>query len=160
MEIKVRRREKPAAVSKNLTVRKDRPVQLPKSKQDGCRRKEKSEEIGQKPARISENDAKRSKIVENKAKTKKPKPRKSVPKGPEKSPKEKLNEVAGSKPLKTTPPKKMTGKKKPDDLTPEQRAQLEQPLRKVASPATKEAQEPRDTTDADLEKLKAFFGKR
>ena len=55
----------------------------------------------------------------------------------------------------------MTGKKKDtDDLTPEQRAQLEQPLRKVASPATKEAQEPRDTTDADLEKLKAFFGKR
>ena len=48
----------------------------------------------------------------------------------------------------------MTGKKKPDDLTPEQRAQLEQPLRKVASPATKEAQEPRDTTDADEQRSK------
>ena len=53
----------------------------------------------------------------------------------------------------------MTGKKKPDDLTPQQRAQLEQPLKKVASHATKEAQKPRDSTDADLETLKAFFGK-
>lgn len=93
-------------------------------------------------------------------KSKKTKARKSVPKGPEKSPKEKLNEVAGSKPLKTTPPKKMSGKKKTDELTPERRAQLEQPLKKVASPAAKEAQAPRDSTDADLEKLKAFFGKR
>ena len=86
--------------------------------------------------------------------------RKSVPKSPEKSPKEKLNEVAGSKPLKAAPPKKMTGKKKPDDLTPEQRAQLNQPLKKVASPAAKETQAPRESTDADLEKLKAFFGKK
>ena len=54
----------------------------------------------------------------------------------------------------------MTGKKKTDELTPERRAQLEQPLKKVASPAAKEAQAPRDSTDADLEKLKAFFGKR
>ena len=61
---------------------------------------------------------------------------------------------------KTIPAKKMNGKKKPDDLTHQQRAQLEQPLKKVASPATKEAQKPRDSTDADLEKLKAFFGKK
>ncbi|MDG1656896.1 MAG: hypothetical protein P8H60_07010, partial [Schleiferiaceae bacterium] len=81
------------------------------------------------------------------------------PKKPVKSPAEKVEEVIASKPLKTVPPKKMTGKKKDKELTPEQRTQLEQPLRKVASPATKEAQEPRDTTDADLEKLKAFFGK-
>ena len=85
--------------------------------------------------------------------------RKSVPKSPEKSPKEKLNEVAGSKPLTTAPPKKMTGKKKPDDLTPQRRGQLEQPLKKGASSAAKEEQAPRESTDADLEKLKAFFGK-
>ncbi|MDA9199394.1 hypothetical protein N9O59_05050, partial [Schleiferiaceae bacterium] len=99
------------------------------------------------------------KIEEKLTKTKKAKARKSAPKTPVKSPAEKVEEVVASKPLKTVPPKKMTGKKKDKELTPEQRAQLEQPLRKVASPATKEAQETRDTTDADLEKLKAFFGK-
>ena len=132
----------------------------PKSKQEAVAEKKKAKKSGKNSPNTAKTTQKEGKIVENKAKAKKPKPRKSVPKGPEKSPKEKLNEVAGSKPLKTTPPKKMTGKKKPDDLTPERRAQLEQPLKKVASPATKEAQAPRDTTDADLEKLKAFFGKR
>jgi len=86
--------------------------------------------------------------------------RKSVPKSPEKPPKEKLNEVADSKPLKTAPPKEMTGEKKPADLTPQRRAQLDQPVKKAASPATKETQAPRESTNADLEKLKAFFGKK
>jgi DNA mismatch repair protein MutS2 len=120
----------------------------PKSKQEAAAEKKKAKKSGKNSQKTSKTALKKPKNIKNKAKT------------PEKSPKEKLNEVADSKPLKTIPAKKMTGKKKPDDLTPQQRAQLEQPLKKVASPATKEAQKPRDSTDADLEKLKAFFGKK
>ena len=132
----------------------------PKSKQEVVAEKKKAKKSIKKSEKRAKTTQKGSKIAENKAKPKNTKTRKSVPKSPEKSPKEKLNEVVSSKPLKAAPPKKMTGKKKPDDLTPEQRAQLNQSVKKVASPATKETQAPRESTDADLEKLKAFFGKK
>ena len=131
----------------------------PKSKQEVVAEKKKAKKSTKKSQKTAKKPQKESKIAENATKPKNTKARKSVPKSPEKSPKEKLNEVAGSKPLKAAPTKKMTGKKKSDDLTPEQRAQLNQPLKKVASPAAKETQAPRESTDADLEKLKAFFGK-
>ena len=131
----------------------------PKSKQQVVAEKKKAKKSIKKSQKTAKTTQIEPKSAKNKAKSKNTKVRKSVPKSPEKSPKEKLNEVSGSKPLKTAPPKKMTGKKKPDDLTPQRRAQLEQPLKKVASSAAKEEQAPRESTDADLEKLKAFFGK-
>jgi hypothetical protein len=131
----------------------------PKSKQEVSAEKKKAKKSGKSNQKTLKTAQKQPKNIEITGKPKSAKGLKSVAKSPEKSPKEKLNEVADSKPLKTTPPKKMSGKKEPDELTPERRAQLEQPLKKVASPAAKEAQKPRDSTDADLEKLKAFFGK-
>ncbi|MDA8566247.1 hypothetical protein N9K89_01800, partial [Schleiferiaceae bacterium] len=82
--------------------------------------------------------------------------RKSVVKT--KSTKEKLAEASKGTPLKQAQPKKSTGKKK-EELTPEQKAQLAKPINKVSS-AKAAKEEPRKTTDADLEKLKAFFGKK
>lgn len=61
-------------------------------------------------------------------------------------------------PLKQVPIKKATGRKQ-DDLTAEQRAQLNAPLRKVGSSKSND-EGPKEATDADLEKLKAFFGKK
>jgi hypothetical protein len=81
-----------------------------------------------------------------------------VPKA--KSTKEKLEEASKGTPLKQAPAKKSSGKKK-EELTPEQKAQLAEPVRKVGSPKAKAAkEESKETTDADLEKLKAFFGKK
>jgi hypothetical protein len=55
--------------------------------------------------------------------------------------------------------KKSSGKT-PQQLTEEQQRQLQTPVKKVPSPSQKkEADKDRPTTDADLEKLKAFFGK-
>ena len=136
-----------------------KPVVL-KSKKETAAEKKKAKKSVKNTQNADKTDQKTLKNVEKVPKTQKPKMRKSVPKAPEKSPKEKLEEVVSSKPLKTEQPKKMTGKKKADELTPEQRDQLDGPLKKVASPASKQAQAPRDTTDADLEKLKAFFGKK
>jgi len=152
---------------KEPDIPKETAPDTPKSKQDSAAEKKKAKKSVKNDPKLSESAQKKTKKPQNSlkaeeklTKTRKAKAHKSAPKKPVKSPAEKVEEVIASKPLKTVPPKKMTGKKKDKELTPEQRTQLEQPLRKVASPATKEAQEPRDTTDADLEKLKAFFGKR
>ena len=106
---------------------------------------------------------KKGEKVEPKAKKKRP--RKSKPKPPQSekplSSEEKMAQVADGALLKKPAPKKAGGKKA--ELTPEQKAQLAKPVRKVGSPkakAEKTEGEKKDATDADLEKLKAFFGKK
>ena len=84
------------------------------------------------------------------------------PANPQKTSKEKLDEVASSTPLKKEPVKKSTGVAKPS-LTTEQQYQVTPPVRKVGSEKAKAEQteeEKKAATDADLEKLKAFFGKK
>ena len=123
--------------------------------------KTKSEEIAEK-----KKAKKSAKTVEKETKTGKKEPKQAKNKRKRKSvakaitTKEKLKEASKGTPLKQAQPKKSTGKKK-EELTPEQKAQIAEPVGKLNSPiakATKE--EPRKTTDADLEKLKAFFGKK
>lgn len=123
--------------------------------------KTKSEEIAEK-----KKAKKSAKTVEKETKTGKKEPKQPKNKRKRKSvakaitTKEKLKEASKGTPLKQAQPKKSTGKKK-EELTPEQKAQIAEPVGKLNSPiakATKE--EPRKTTDADLEKLKAFFGKK
>ena len=84
------------------------------------------------------------------------------PANPQKTSKEKLDEIASSTPLKKEPVKKSTGVAKPS-LTTEQQYQATPPVRKVGSEKAKAEQteeEKKAATDADLEKLKAFFGKK
>ena len=84
------------------------------------------------------------------------------PADPPKTSKEKLDEVARSAPLKKELIKKSTGVAK-SALTPEQQYQVTPPVRKVGSEKAKAEQteeEKKAATDADLEKLKAFFGKK
>ena len=84
------------------------------------------------------------------------------PANPQKTSKEKLDEIASSTPLKKEPVKKSTGVAKPS-LTTEQQYQVTPPVRKVGSEKAKAEQteeEKKAATDADLEKLKAFFGKK
>ena len=123
--------------------------------------KTKSEEIAEK-----KKAKKSAKTVGKETKTGKKEPKQAKNKRKRKSvakaitTKEKLKEASKGTPLKQAQPKKSTGKKK-EELTPEQKAQIAEPVGKLNSPiakATKE--EPRKTTDADLEKLKAFFGKK
>ncbi|MEL0334978.1 MAG: hypothetical protein VW980_04210, partial [Flavobacteriales bacterium] len=85
------------------------------------------------------------------------KPRERTKTGKPKTTQEKLQEVQKAAPLKQAPTKKSSGKSD-QKLTPEQAAQLNAPVRKVGSPKAK-AEEPKEATDADLEKLKAFFKK-
>jgi DNA mismatch repair protein MutS2 len=121
--------------------------------------KTKSEEIAEKKKakKSVKNTEKEDKKDKNEAKqSKNQRKRKSVVKT--KSTKEKLAEASKGTPLKQAQPKKSTGKKK-EELTPEQKAQLAKPINKVSS-AKAAKEEPRKTTDADLEKLKAFFGKK
>ena len=121
--------------------------------------KTKSEEIAEKKKakKSVKNTEKEGKKDKNEAKqSKNQRKRKSVVKT--KSTKEKLAEASKGTPLKQAQPKKSTGKKK-EELTPEQKAQLAKPINKVSS-AKAAKEEPRKTTDADLEKLKAFFGKK
>ena len=123
--------------------------------------KTKSEEIAEKKKakksnKTTENEKKTGK---NEAKTsKKQRKRKSVVSA--KSTKEKLNEASKGTPLKQAPVKKASGKKNAN-LSLEQKAQLAEPISELRSPKAKAAkEEPRETTDTDLEKLKAFFGKK
>lgn len=125
---------------------------VPKSKAEEVAEKKKAKKSAKKPQNNSKSTENNSKSSKN------PRKRKSVPKA--KSTKEKLEEASKGTPLKQAPAKKSSGKKK-EELTPEQKAQLAEPVRKVSSPKAKAAkEEPRETTDADLEKLKAFFGKK
>ena len=121
--------------------------------------KTKSEEIAEK-----KKAKKSAKAVEKETKTVKKEPKQSKNQRKRKSvakaitTKEKLKEASEGTPLKQAQPKKSTGKKK-EELTPEQKAQIAEPINKVSSAKTTK-EEPRKTTDADLEKLKAFFGKK
>jgi DNA mismatch repair protein MutS2 len=106
----------------------------------------KSAKSGQNQPKKAENAPKTTKKPRKRTKTEKPK-----------TTQEKLQEVQKAAPLKQAPTKKSSGKSD-QKLTPEQAAQLNAPVRKVGSPKAK-AEEPKEATDADLEKLKAFFKK-
>jgi len=106
----------------------------------------KSVKSGQNQSKKTENTPKTIKKPRKRTKTEKPK-----------TTQEKLQEVQKAAPLKQTPTKKSSGKSD-QKLTPEQAAQVNAPVRKVGSPKAK-AEEPKEATDADLEKLKAFFKK-
>ena len=128
--------------------------------------KTKEEERAEKKlAKKSINTSKKTQKVDkdtkkDSKKTKKPIAKKST--DPQKTSKEKLDEVASSTPLKKEPVKKSTGVAKPS-LTTEQQYQVTPPVRKAGSEKAKAEQteeEKKAATDADLEKLKAFFGKK
>ena len=128
--------------------------------------KTKEEERAEKKlAKKSIKTSKKTQKVDNDTKkdskkTKKPIAKKST--DPQKTSKEKLDEVASSTPLKKEPVKKSTGVAKPS-LTTEQQYQVTPPLRKAGSEKAKAEQteeEKKAATDADLEKLKAFFDKK
>jgi hypothetical protein len=106
----------------------------------------KSANSGQNQSKKTKNTPKSTKNTRKRTKTEKPK-----------TTQEKLQEVQKAAPLKQAPTKKSSGKSD-QKLTPEQAAQLNAPVRKVGSPKAK-AEEPKEATDADLEKLKAFFKK-
>jgi len=112
--------------------------------------KSKAEETAEK-----KNAKKSAKSGQNQSK----KPRKRTKTEKPKTTQEKLQEVQKAAPLKQAPTKKSSGKSD-QKLTPEQAAQLNAPVRKVGSPKAKaKAEEPQEATDADLEKLRAFFKK-
>ena len=121
--------------------------------------KSKSEETAEKKnaKKSTKSVQNQSKKTENTSKSVK-KPRKRTKTEKPKSTQEKLAEVQQAAPLKQAPTKKSSGKNT-DTLTPEQKAQLNAPVRKVGSPKSQH-EAPKEATDADLEKLKAFFGKK
>ena len=125
----------PAATKKNKT-----------EKASENKNAKKSAKSGQNQSKKTENTPKSTK-----------KPRKRTKIENPKTTQEKLQEVQKAAPLKQAPTKKSSGKSD-QKLTPEQAAQLNAPVRKVGSPKAK-AEEPQEATDADLEKLKAFFKK-
>ena len=141
-------------------------VQEPVKKEDAIEAapdKPKTKEELAREKKAAKQAVKKGVKVEPKAKKKRP--RKSKPKQPQSekslSSKEKMAQVAEGAPLKKPAPTKAGGKKA--ELTPEQKAQLAKPVRKVGSPkakAEKTEDEKKEATDADLEKLKAFFGKK
>ena len=128
--------------------------------------KTKEEERAEKKlAKKSTKTSKKTQNVDKNTKKDSKKTQKEIsekPADPQKTSKEKLDEVASSTPLKKEPVKKSTGVAKPS-LTTEQQYQVTPPVRKVGSEKAKAEQteeEKKAATDADLEKLKAFFGKK
>ena len=128
--------------------------------------KTKEEERAEKKlAKKSTKTSKKTQKVDKDTKKDSKKTQKEIsekPENPQKTSKEKLDEVASSTPLKKEPVKKSTGVAKPS-LTTEQQYQVTPPVRKVGSEKAKAEQteeEKKAATDADLEKLKAFFGKK
>ena len=128
--------------------------------------KTKEEERAEKKlAKKSTKTSKKTQKVDKDTKKDSKKTQKEIsekPANPQKTSKEKLDEVASSTPLKKEPVKKSTGVAKPS-LTAEQQYQVTPPVRKVGSEKAKAEQteeEKKAATDADLEKLKAFFGKK
>ena len=113
-----------------------------------------NKKIAKKSSKSEQKDPKQSEKTQKQVQ----KPRKRVKADKAKTTQEKLQEVQKAAPLKQAPIKKATGRKQ-DDLTAEQRAQLNAPLRKVGSSKSND-EAPKEATDADLEKLKAFFGKK
>ena len=169
-------------VEEKAVVEKSREEQLREKKQ--AKKSSKQAGSGQKQAKTPRNNAKTAENAGNPAGgSKTPKRRKKSVVKPkeggskarvtgketakarvpqkEKSATEKMEEVSAGKPMVKAPVTKSTGKKA-TELTPEQKAQLAQPPRKIGSPKAKAQQteeEKKEATDADLEKLKAFFGK-
>ena len=125
--------------------------------------KTKEEERAEK--KTAKKSVKQSKKTQNTGKKDQKSSKKTVFQKPAVAPKtakEKLDEVAQSAPLKKNPVKKSTGVAKPV-LTPEQQYQTATPVRKAGSEKAKaeqSAEEKKVATDADLEKLKAFFDKK
>ena len=137
-----------------------------KNEADEAAPKTKEEERAEKKlAKKSTKTSKKTQKVDKNTKKDSKKTQKEIsekPANPQKTSKEKLDEIASSTPLKKEPVKKSTGVAKPS-LTTEQQYQVTPPVRKVGSEKAKAEQteeEKKAATDADLEKLKAFFGKK
>jgi len=138
-------------------VKNEAAEAAPKTKEEERAEKKlakKSTKTSKKTQKVDKNTKKDSKKTQKEISEK--------PADPQKTSKEKLDEVASSTPLKKEPVKKSTGVAKPS-LTTEQQYQVTPPVRKVGSEKAKAEQteeEKKAATDADLEKLKAFFGKK
>ena len=138
-------------------VKNEAAEAAPKTKEEERAEKKlakKSTKTSKKTQKVDKNTKKDSKKTQKEISEK--------PADPQKTSKEKLDEVASSTPLKKEPVKKSTGVAKPS-LTAEQQYQVTPPVRKVGSEKAKAEQteeEKKAATDADLEKLKAFFGKK
>ena len=133
----------------------------PKTPQEKRNEKKQAKRAVKEGKEVSSAPSKKARPRKSKQKTAKPAPKEVIVQEKELSTEEKLAQIASSAPLKSAPPKKAKGKKAP--LTEEQKAQLAKPVRKVGSPKAKEEateDAKKEATDADLEKLKAFFGKR
>ena len=138
-------------------VKNEAAEAAPKTKEEERAEKKlakKSTKTSKKTQKVDKNTKKDSKKTQKEISEK--------PTNPQKTSKEKLDEIASSTPLKKEPVKKSTGVAKPS-LTTEQQYQVTPPVRKVGSEKAKAEQteeEKKAATDADLEKLKAFFGKK
>ena len=138
-------------------VKNEAAEAAPKTKEEDRAEKKlakKSTKTSKKTQKVDKNTKKDSKKTQKEISEK--------PANPQKTSKEKLDEIASSTPLKKEPVKKSTGVAKPS-LTAEQQYQVTPPVRKVGSEKAKAEQteeEKKAATDADLEKLKAFFGKK
>ena len=138
-------------------VKNEAAEAAPKTKEEERAEKKlakKSTKTSKKTQKVDKNTKKDSKKTQKEISEK--------PTNPQKTSKEKLDEIASSTPLKKEPVKKSTGVAKPS-LTTEQQYQATPPVRKVGSEKAKAEQteeEKKAATDADLEKLKAFFGKK
>jgi len=133
----------------------------PKTPQEKRNEKKQAKRAVKEGKEVSSAPSKKARPRKSKPKTAKPAPKEVIVQEKELSTEEKLAQIASSAPLKSAPPKKAKGKKAP--LTEEQKAQLAKPVRKVGSPKAKEEateDAKKEATDADLEKLKAFFGKK
>ena len=133
----------------------------PKTPQEKRNEKKQAKRAVKEGKEVSSAPSKKVRPRKSKPKTAKPAPKEVIVQEKELSTEEKLVQIASSAPLKSVPPKKAKGKKAP--LTDEQKAQLAKPVRKVGSPKAKEEateDAKKEATDADLEKLKAFFGKK
>ena len=138
-------------------VKNEAAEAAPKTKEEERAEKKlakKSTKTSKKTQKVDKNTKKDSKKTQKEISEK--------PANPQKTSKEKLDEIASSTPLKKEPVKKSTGVAKPS-LTTEQQYQVTRPVRKVGSEKAKAEQteeEKKAATDADLEKLKTFFGKK
>ena len=138
-------------------VKNEAAEAAPKTKEEERAEKKlakKSTKTSKKTQKVDKNTKKDSKKTQKEISEK--------PANPQKTSKEKLDEIASSTPLKKEPVKKSTGVAKPS-LTTKQQYQATPPVRKVGSEKAKAEQteeEKKAATDADLEKLKAFFGKK
>lgn len=133
----------------------------PKSKAEQVAEKKqakKSAKTGQNAPKSKQNEAKPSEKAPNPTRKRKSRPKPPQAKKPEVelTTAEKMKQATEAPALKKPPVKKASGKPK-EPLSEERQRQFE-PVRKVSSPAEKAKKEaPKDNTDADLEKLKAFF---